>query len=79
MLATPPGSACASGAHEASYVLEAMGRSTELARSSLRFGIGRFNTEEEIDFAAARLIEAIRKLRKYSPLYSGGGKEDRSS
>ncbi len=68
-VALSPGSACSTGAHESSYVLEAMGRSRELARSSLRFGLGRFTTREEIDFAAERLIEAVRRLRSFSPLY----------
>lgn len=74
-VAVSPGSACSSGAHEASYVLEAMGRSRELARSSLRFGLGRFTTEEEIDFAAERLIGAVRRLRSFSPLYGAGDSE----
>jgi len=68
-VAVSPGSACSSGAHESSYVLEALGIGRELARSSLRFGLGRFTTEEEIDFAAERVIEAVTRLRRFSPLY----------
>ncbi len=75
-LAVSPGSACSSGAHEASYVLEAIGTSRELARSSLRFGLGRFTTEEEIDFAAGRVIDTVRRLRRFSPLYRTGGPEE---
>lgn len=72
-VAVSPGSACSTGAHEASYVLEAMGRSKELARSALRFGLGRFTTAEEVDFAARRVVEAVRKLRKFSPFYTERG------
>jgi cysteine desulfurase len=47
-----------------------MGRPRELARSALRFGLGRFTTAEEVDFAAGRVVEAVRKLRKFSPFYA---------
>ncbi|MGH7163458.1 MAG: cysteine desulfurase family protein [Planctomycetota bacterium] len=63
-LALSTGSACASGSLEPSHVLKAMGVRPDLARSSLRFGLGRSTTEEEIDFAAARVIDAVRRLRR---------------
>ncbi len=62
------GSACSSAAVEPSHVLRALHNGEALARSSLRFGIGRFNTEEEIDYAARRVIESVRRLRALSPL-----------
>jgi cysteine desulfurase len=68
-VAVSPGSACSSGAHEPSYVLTAMGVEKDLARSSIRFGLGRFNTEEEIDYAAGKVVETVSRLRKYSPIY----------
>ena len=65
-VALSTGSACSSATVEPSHVLHALGIG-ELAKSSLRFGIGRFNTEEEIDYAAGRVIESVRKLRALSP------------
>jgi cysteine desulfurase len=62
-LALSTGSACTSATVEPSYVLKALGVPEDLAHSSLRFGLGRFNTEEEVDYAARRIIEAVRKLR----------------
>lgn len=67
-VALSTGSACTSATLESSYVLRALGIAGSLARSSLRFGLGRFNTESEIDYVAARLISAVRKLRDLSPL-----------
>ena len=68
-LAVSSGSACKSASLEPSYVLRALGRDDELAHSSIRFTIGRFNTEEEIDFAIRLLHEKIGKLRELSPLW----------
>jgi cysteine desulfurase len=68
-LAVSSGSACTSASLEPSYVLRALGREDELAHSSIRFTLGRFNTEEEIDFAIRLLHEKIGKLRELSPLW----------
>jgi len=63
------GSACTSSTLEPSYVIAALGASTELAHSSIRFSLHRFNTEEEVDFVARRTIEVVLRLRDMSPLY----------
>ena len=68
-LAVSSGSACTSASLEPSHVLRAMGVGDELAHSSIRFGIGRSTTEEEIDYAADRIIETVVRLRELSPLY----------
>jgi cysteine desulfurase len=68
-LAVSSGSACTSSSLEPSYVLRALGRSDELAHSSIRFTIGRFTTEEEIDYAIALIHKSIDKLRALSPLW----------
>ena len=68
-LAVSSGSACTSASLEPSYVLRALGRDDELAHSSIRFTLGRFNTEEEIDYAVKELHEKIGKLRDMSPLW----------
>ena len=68
-LAISSGSACTSASLEPSYVLRALGRNDELAHSSLRFSIGRFTKEEEIDYAITEVRKAVEKLRKLSPLW----------
>jgi cysteine desulfurase len=68
-VAVSSGSACTSASLEPSYVLKAMGLDEDLAHSSLRFGIGRFNTEEEVDYVAELLVSKVKKLREISPLY----------
>jgi cysteine desulfurase len=68
-VAVSSGSACTSASLEPSYVLRAMGLDEEMAHSSIRFGIGRFNTEEEIDYVAKLVTEKVLKLRAMSPLY----------
>jgi cysteine desulfurase len=68
-IAVSSGSACTSASLEPSYVLRALGRSDELAHSSLRMTIGRFTTEEEIDYAVATLKDRVAKLRELSPLW----------
>jgi len=68
-VAVSSGSACTSASLEPSYVLRALGVGDELAHSSIRFGIGRFNTEEEVDYVADLVIQKVNKLRELSPLY----------
>ena len=63
------GSACTSATLEPSYVISALGVDTELAHSSIRFGLHRFTTEEEVDFVAAKTVEVVQRLREMSPLY----------
>jgi cysteine desulfurase len=68
-VALSSGSACTSAKLEASYVLKALGVDEDLAHSSIRFGLGRFNTGAEVDYVAARVCETVANLRELSPLY----------
>ncbi len=68
-VAVSSGSACTSASLEPSYVLRALGVDSELAHSSIRFGLGRFNTDEEVDYVAEIVIREVRRLRELSPLY----------
>jgi cysteine desulfurase len=68
-VALSSGSACTSATLEPSYVIRAMGVGHDLAHSTIRFGLGRFNTEEEVDYVTKRVIETVNKLREMSPLY----------
>jgi cysteine desulfurase len=68
-VAVSSGSACTSASLEPSYVLRALGVEEDMAHSSIRFGLGRFNTEEEVDFVARLVIDKVKKLREMSPLY----------
>src|SRR6516162_8105140 len=68
-VAVSSGSACTSATLEPSYVLKALGLGDDVAHSSIRFGLGRFNNEAEVDYVAAKVIDIVRKLRELSPLY----------
>jgi len=68
-VAVSSGSACTSASLEPSYVLRAIGVGEELAHTSIRFGLGRFNTEEEVDFVIDLVVRKVKKLRELSPLW----------
>ncbi len=68
-IAVSSGSACTSATLEPSYVIRALGIDDELAHSSIRFGLGRFNTEEEVDYVTDRVSKEVKRLRDMSPLY----------
>ena len=68
-VAVSSGSACTSASLEPSYVLKALGAGDDLAHSSIRFGLGRWSTEEEVDYVVEKLTTVVRRLREMSPLY----------
>src|SRR6266480_3993719 len=68
-VAVSSGSACTSASLEPSYVLKALGVGEDLAHTSIRFGIGRFNTQEEVDYVIDKMVQVVTKLRELSPLY----------
>ncbi|GAC1632156.1 MAG: IscS subfamily cysteine desulfurase [Candidatus Acidiferrum sp.] len=68
-IAVSSGSACTSATLEPSYVLKALGVGEDLAHTSIRFGLGRFNTEEEVDYVVDKMVQVVSKLRELSPLY----------
>ena len=68
-IALSSGSACTSAALEPSYVLRAIGVTDDLARNSIRFGLGRFTTQEEVDYVADRVISEVVRLREISTAY----------
>jgi len=74
-IAVSSGSACASATPEPSYVMKALDLREDLAHTAIRFGLGRFNTEEEIDYTVKRFVDTVKKLRAISPIYAlkGGG------
>ncbi len=76
-VAVSSGSACTSATLEPSHVLSALGVPEELAHSSIRFGLGRFNTAEDVDYVAARVVETVRRLRELSPLYEAAKSRSR--
>lgn len=76
-IAVSSGSACTSAAVEPSYVLRALGLADDLAHSSIRFGLGRFNTAEEVDYTVARVAAEVTRLRSLSPLYQAAKARDK--
>src|SRR5258706_9608332 len=68
-VAVSSGSACTSASLEPSYVLKALGAGDDLAHSSIRFGLGRWTTDEEVDYVVDKLTKVVRRLREMSPLY----------
>jgi cysteine desulfurase len=68
-IALSSGSACTSASLEPSYVLRALGADDEMAHSSIRFGLGRFTTESEIDFVTGKIVQIVKRLRDLSPLW----------
>jgi cysteine desulfurase len=77
-VAVSSGSACTSATLEPSHVLSALGIPEELAHSSIRFGLGRFNTAEDVDYVAGRVVETVKRLRELSPLYEAAKSRARS-
>lgn len=75
-LALSSGSACTSASLEPSYVLRALGKTEELAHTSIRFGIGRFTTESEVEFAIELIKDRVHRLRQMSPFFDQSDEED---
>ena len=78
-VAVSSGSACTSAALEPSHVLSALGVPEELAHSSIRFGLGRFNTAEDVEYVASRVVETVKRLRELSPLYEAAQRRSPSA
>ncbi|HEX6768650.1 MAG TPA: IscS subfamily cysteine desulfurase [Candidatus Binatia bacterium] len=78
-IAVSTGSACTSASLEPSHVLKAIGLADELAYSAIRFGLGRFTTQEEIDYTVKRVVEEVRRLREMSPVYKAKKGKQRSA
>jgi cysteine desulfurase len=78
-IAVSTGSACTSASLEPSYVLKAIGLADELAYSAIRFGLGRFTSEAEIDYTVKRVVEEVRRLREMSPVYKAKKGKQRSA
>ncbi|RMF21580.1 MAG: IscS subfamily cysteine desulfurase [Deltaproteobacteria bacterium] len=78
-IALSSGSACTSASLEPSHVLRAIGASDELAHGSVRFGLGRFTTREEVEYVAGRVIDEVRRLRRLSPLYRPASEQQKRS
>jgi cysteine desulfurase len=70
------GSACTTASLEPSHVLRAIGLNEDAAHSSIRFGLGRFNTEEEVDYTVRRVVEEVRRLRELSPAFKAKKNRD---
>ena len=68
-VAVSSGSACTSASREPSHVLKALGAGDDLAHSSIRFGLGRWSTEEEVDYVAGKIAQVVTRLRDMSPFY----------
>lgn len=68
-IALSSGSACTSASLEPSYVLRALGTEDDMAHSSIRFGLGRFTTEEEVDYCVQKTVRNVKRLRELSPLW----------
>lgn len=75
-VAVSPGAACDSANAEPSHVSRAIGLPEDLARSSLRFGLGRFNDAEQVDYVIEKVATAVRKLRAESPLFAARGVQE---
>jgi cysteine desulfurase len=78
-VAVSNGSACTSATIEPSHVLKALGVTDDLAHSSIRFGLGRFNTDEEVDYAATRVVETVKRLRELSSSFEAAKKPSQTA